>query len=76
MCRRSMSLSEAADSGEHSDALVLQTTLVELEAYGKNPILQAIFAELTIKTLEFKYRNDIILWQPWGLLPLRTPAFQ
>ena len=34
MCRRSMSLSEAADSGDHSDALVLQTVLVELEAYG------------------------------------------
>jgi hypothetical protein len=29
-----MSLSEAADSGDHSDALVLQTVLVELEAYG------------------------------------------
>ena len=34
MCRRSMSLSDAADSGDHSDALVLQTTLVEWEAYG------------------------------------------
>ena len=34
LCRRSRSLSEAADSGDHSDALVLQTTLVELEAYG------------------------------------------
>ena len=34
MCRRSMVLSEAADSGDHADALVLQTTLVELEAYG------------------------------------------
>ena len=34
MCRRSMALSEAADSGDHADALVLQTTLVELEAYG------------------------------------------
>ena len=34
MCRRSMVLSEAADSGEHPDALVLQTTLVELAAYG------------------------------------------
>ena len=34
MCRRSMSLSEAADSGDHADALVLQTTLVELAAYG------------------------------------------
>ena len=34
MCRRSMSLSEAADSGDHVDALVLQTTLVELAAYG------------------------------------------
>jgi len=29
-----MVLSEAADSGDHADALVLQTTLVELEAYG------------------------------------------
>ena len=34
MCRRSMALSEAADSGDHADALVLQTTLVELAAYG------------------------------------------
>jgi hypothetical protein len=29
-----MALSEAADSGDHADALVLQTTLVELAAYG------------------------------------------
>ena len=34
MCRRSMVLSEAANSGDHPDALVLETTLVELEAYG------------------------------------------
>ena len=33
-CRRSMSLSEAANSGDHPDALVLETTLVELAAYG------------------------------------------
>jgi hypothetical protein len=29
-----MALSEAANSGDHADALVLQTTLVELAAYG------------------------------------------
>jgi len=34
MCRRSMALSEAANSGDHPDALVLETTLVELAAYG------------------------------------------
>jgi len=34
MCRRSMSLSDAANSGDHPDALVLETTLVELAAYG------------------------------------------
>ena len=34
MCRRSMVLSEAANSGDHPDALVLETTLVELAAYG------------------------------------------
>jgi hypothetical protein len=29
-----MALSEAANSGDHPDALVLETTLVELAAYG------------------------------------------